>query len=44
LDERSMTNQTVYPLTKLTTLTLMTTINYYKDFRTTDQTQNSYSS
>jgi len=51
LDERSMTNETVYRLTKLTTLTLMTTLtlvtrffdlNYYKDFLTTDQTQNSY--
>jgi len=51
LDERSMTNQTIYRLTKLTNLTLMTTLtlmtrffdlNYHKDFRTTDQTQNSY--
>jgi hypothetical protein len=46
-----MTNQTIYPLTKLTNLTLMTTLtlmtsffdlNYYKDFRMTNQTHNSY--
>jgi len=46
-----MTNQTIYRLTKLTTLTAMTTltlmtrffdINNYKDFLTTNQTQNSY--
>jgi len=41
LNERSMTKQTLYH----TTLTLMTSLfdlNYYKDFRSTDQTHNSY--
>jgi len=45
LDERSMTNKTIYRLIKLTTLTLMTRffdLNYYKDFLTTNETQNSY--
>jgi len=45
LDERSMTNQTIYRPIKLTTLTLMTRfsdLNYYKAFLMTDQTQSSY--
>jgi len=45
LDERTMTNQTIYRPIKLTTLTLMTRfsdLNYYKAFLMTDQTQSSY--
>jgi len=45
LDERSMTNQTLYQLIKLTTLTLMTRffdLNYFEDVTTTGQTHDSY--